>query len=131
MPFLGRSCEKGTDYSGWGGMDYRPLARALFVIPQMSAAQSLNNSYNPVMDLAIGRQTGSGTDVPAPAQAPTPAPADPQRYPTADRVIAPGEGPLGTSSGVNIAPGSDDDGWVVPPPVPLSDGSVVQLYKDG
>ena len=37
----------------------------------------------------------------------------------------------GTSSGVNIEPGSDDDGWVVPQPVCLSDGSRVQLYKDG
>jgi cardiolipin synthase A/B len=37
----------------------------------------------------------------------------------------------GSSRGVNIAPGSDDDGWVVPPPVTLSDGTQVQLYKDG
>src|SRR5262245_62112844 len=44
---------------------------------------------------------------------------------------APGEGDAGTSSGVNISPGSDDDGWVVPPPVTLSDGSTVQLHKDG
>jgi cardiolipin synthase len=41
------------------------------------------------------------------------------------------EGALGTSSGVNISPGSDDDGWIVPPPVALSDGTKVQLYKDG
>jgi cardiolipin synthase len=32
---------------------------------------------------------------------------------------------------VNIAPGSEDDGWIVPPPVALSDGTAVQLYKDG
>jgi cardiolipin synthase len=32
---------------------------------------------------------------------------------------------------VNIEPGSDDDGWRVPDPVPLADGSIVQLYKDG
>jgi cardiolipin synthase A/B len=37
----------------------------------------------------------------------------------------------GTSSGVNIAPGSDDDGWKVPEPVVLSDGTRLQLYKDG
>ena len=37
----------------------------------------------------------------------------------------------GTSSGVNIAPGSDDDGWKVPKPVVLSDGTRLQLYKDG
>ena len=37
----------------------------------------------------------------------------------------------GTSRGINISPGSDDDGWVVPPPVALSDGTRVQLYKDG
>ena len=35
------------------------------------------------------------------------------------------------SPGVNIAPGSDDDGWIVPPPVALADGTRVQLYKDG
>jgi cardiolipin synthase len=37
----------------------------------------------------------------------------------------------GTSSGVNIAPGSDDDGWRVPEPVTLADGTRLQLYKDG
>ena len=37
----------------------------------------------------------------------------------------------GTSSGVNIAPGSDDDGWRVPSPAVLSDGTRLQLYKDG
>src|SRR4051794_9357481 len=41
------------------------------------------------------------------------------------------QGGSGTSSGINIAPGSDDDGWVVPPPVTLGDGTQVQLYKDG
>src|SRR5689334_414240 len=37
----------------------------------------------------------------------------------------------GTSSGLNIEPGSNDDGWEVPPPVRLQDGTRVQLYKDG
>src|SRR3954454_369190 len=37
----------------------------------------------------------------------------------------------GTSTGVNIAPGSEDDGWVVPQPVRLHDGTLVQLDKDG
>ena len=37
----------------------------------------------------------------------------------------------GTSPGINIHPGSDDDGWTVPPPVQLDDGTRVQLYKDG
>jgi cardiolipin synthase len=41
------------------------------------------------------------------------------------------QGVEGTSSGVNIAPGSDDDGWKVPEPVFLSDGTRLQLYKDG
>ena len=41
------------------------------------------------------------------------------------------QGALGTSTGLNIEPGSDDDGWTVPDPVELADGSVVQLYKDG
>src|SRR5688500_3249099 len=34
-------------------------------------------------------------------------------------------------AGINIAPGSDDDGWIEPPPVRLADGTDVQLYKDG
>jgi cardiolipin synthase len=37
----------------------------------------------------------------------------------------------GTSTGLNIEPGSNDDGWVIPPPVRLSDGTRVQLFKDG
>jgi cardiolipin synthase len=37
----------------------------------------------------------------------------------------------GTSPGINIAPGRDDDGGIVPRPFPLADGSTVQLYKDG
>ena len=41
------------------------------------------------------------------------------------------QGEAGTSTGVNIAPGSDDDGWIVPDPVTLADGSTVQMYKDG
>jgi cardiolipin synthase len=41
------------------------------------------------------------------------------------------QGVEGTSSGVNIAPGSDDDGWHVPHPVTLADGTRLQLYKDG
>ena len=41
------------------------------------------------------------------------------------------QGEAGTSSGVNIEPGAQDDGWVVPDPVPLHDGTRVQLYKDG
>lgn len=37
----------------------------------------------------------------------------------------------GTSPGINVSPGSDDDGWIVPPPVQLDDGTRVQLFKDG
>jgi cardiolipin synthase len=35
------------------------------------------------------------------------------------------------ATGVNILPGSEDDGWAKPAPVHLADGSIVQLYKDG
>ena len=41
------------------------------------------------------------------------------------------EGDAGTSTGVNIVPGHDDDGWEVSPPVRLADGSRLQLFKDG
>src|SRR5687767_4917184 len=37
----------------------------------------------------------------------------------------------GMSSGLNLSPGSNDDGWIVPEPVTLRDGTRVQLYKDG
>jgi cardiolipin synthase len=47
------------------------------------------------------------------------------------RSLTPHQGPFGTSSGINIAPGSDDDGWIVPQAVRLDDGTHVQLYKDG
>lgn len=33
--------------------------------------------------------------------------------------------------GVNLHPGSEDDGWIVPPPVILGDGTIAQLLKDG
>ena len=38
---------------------------------------------------------------------------------------------VGFSPGINIEPGSDDDGWHVPPPITLPDGTRLQLYKDG
>ncbi|HEV2294943.1 MAG TPA: phospholipase D-like domain-containing protein [Tepidisphaeraceae bacterium] len=65
----------------------------------------------------------------------TPADTVEQLTPATDRsVIAAelceGKGG-GTSSGVNLAPGSDDDGWTVPQPVFLCDGTRLQLYKDG
>ena len=41
------------------------------------------------------------------------------------------QGERGTSTGLNLKPGSDDDGWIVPHPVHLRDGTRVQLYKDG
>jgi cardiolipin synthase len=37
----------------------------------------------------------------------------------------------GFSTGVNLAAGCDDDGWTIPPPVKLADGTTLQLYKDG
>jgi cardiolipin synthase len=41
------------------------------------------------------------------------------------------QGEAGTSTGLNTVPGSNDDGWIVPQPVTLADGTRVQLYKDG
>src|SRR3954447_21176654 len=40
-------------------------------------------------------------------------------------------GRAGMAPGINLSPGSDDDGWIVPPPVTLTDGTRLQLYKDG
>src|SRR5689334_1088512 len=42
-----------------------------------------------------------------------------------------GSSRAGTAPGINIRPGSDDDGWIVPQPVTLTDGTQIQLYKDG
>jgi cardiolipin synthase A/B len=36
-----------------------------------------------------------------------------------------------SGSGLNTAPGSHDDGWVSPPAVPMRDGTLIQLFKDG
>lgn len=33
--------------------------------------------------------------------------------------------------GINVRPGSDDDGWSEPAAIALSDGTTVRLYKDG
>src|SRR5690348_17211125 len=62
----------------------------------------------------------------APATAAAPAPPGVQ---AARAALCPSR--AGTAPGVNISPGSDDDGWVVPQPVTLSDGTQIQLYKDG
>jgi cardiolipin synthase len=54
-----------------------------------------------------------------------------QRFRARDDCIDASQGEAGTSTGLNTAPGSDDDGWIVPHPVRLCDGTRVQLYKDG
>src|SRR4051812_44619771 len=74
------------------------------------------------MDLALSRSTAGPLAQPALAE-----PAHPLRPGASPR-----EGkPTGTSPGINIEPGSNDDGWIVPPPVVLKDGTRLQLYKDG
>src|SRR2546428_2536147 len=94
--------------------------------------------YDPLMDLVHQRFGGEGAATGfVPRTQPRPERCDD------DDVSAPGRGPggarggpgspreAGASRGINLAPGSEDDGWVVPPPVALSDGTRVQLYKDG
>src|SRR6185503_15070204 len=63
------------------------------------------------MELAIPRQHA------ATLERPDPAPASP---------IAPS-----STGGVNVRPGSSDDGWLSPPVVMLADHTRVQLFKDG
>src|SRR5689334_20501214 len=104
--------------------------------------------YDPLMDLVRPRFGGDGES--AVGKAPVVPAAPPRTQPSPDNCddgdddarqspgVAPG-GPqephspkeAGASRGINIEPGSEDDGWVVPPPVALSDGTRVQLYKDG
>ena len=89
----------------------------------------MGGRYNPAMDLAVGRKAAAP---PADADAAPDSLADARpETPGPDLLTDPCQGQAGTSSGVNIAPGSDDDGWIVPPPVYLADGTKVQLYKDG
>src|SRR3954470_24720001 len=69
----------------------------------------------------------------APVSAPLSAPHPPPRPPVEEgpRRQPQGRRQVGVAAGINIAPGSEDDGWCVPPPVTLSDGTRLQLYKDG
>src|SRR5688572_25830395 len=80
------------------------------------------------MDLALPRHADPARKPGAREAAPArPAPADiGQECGDSER-----RHEAGVSPGVNIRPGSDDDGWVVPDPVTLADGTRVQLYKDG
>src|SRR6187549_3759709 len=97
----------------------------------MATAHLVKGSYNARMD-AVGRQSDPASPAAAPGYPPAPWPGQPRTPPHGGSAVADkSQGELGTSSGVNISPGSDDDGWKVPPPVKLSDGTVVQLYKDG
>jgi cardiolipin synthase len=67
------------------------------------------------VDVALAKTIGLAPNPPA-------APPIPARHV---------QGQFGTSSGLNTCPGSEDDGWVVPDPVVLSDGTRLQLHKDG
>jgi cardiolipin synthase len=42
-----------------------------------------------------------------------------------------GEKDAGVAIGEHVSAGTDDHGWIVPPPVELADGTSIQLYKDG
>lgn len=56
---------------------------------------------------------------------------DPKLSDKCDQTGGASQGEKGTSTGINISPGSDDDGWIVPEPVELADGTRLQLFKDG
>ena len=65
----------------------------------------------------------------APARSPGSA-----RSPIRQRADSPATLPpqkAGFSAGINISSGCDDDGWTIPDPVTLGDGTTLQLYKDG
>src|SRR3954468_4752147 len=88
---------------------------------------SLNMLYDSIVEQLSGNRVDRLTPPPRPKRAPKAAPpsAPPVHQHPAARHAA------GTAPGINIRPGSDDDGWTVPPPVQLEDGTRVQLYKDG
>lgn len=77
-------------------------------------------SYDGDMELVFER---GGDDRAKKTPATDPRPGEVQACPDLAR--------RGIATGVNIAPGVSDDGWIVPEPVRLSDGTTVQLYKDG
>ena len=110
----------------------------------MNPASAEGTSYDPVMELArkafgAGGETDAApadTVARSPGHAPLRTQPRPEKCDDGHEQGPPQKDPkqpheAGSSRGVNIEPGSEDDGWVVPPRVTLSDGSTVQLYKDG
>ncbi len=51
--------------------------------------------------------------------------------PAVERAAAQGDAADSAAAGINVRPGSDDDGWEEPDPVTLGDGTRVHLFKDG
>lgn len=78
-------------------------------------------SYDGIVDAALRKPIDDREKVVAPEHLP---PVVPQTCPC-------DESEAGMAPGINVEPGSNDDGWIVPPPVKLNDGTSVQLYKDG
>ncbi|MDB5305728.1 MAG: Bac cardiolipin: cardiolipin [Phycisphaerales bacterium] len=60
-------------------------------------------------------------------------------FPVSERAVAPAESRIPEAppaaapinAGINLRTGFEDDGWRTPPPVVLSDGTQIQLFKDG
>src|SRR5688572_23895621 len=77
--------------------------------------------------LALARQSGDQANAKGDPRVVPPDSSRPWDQAQAERASR----RAGTSSGVNIEPGSDDDGWKIPPRVHLPDGTQLQLYKDG
>src|SRR6476659_5503017 len=90
----------------------------------MPAVISVRSPYDPYGDMARASE---------PILPPLTASPGAHDVVRAKRLAPPAASPqsAGTSPGINIAPGSDDDGWIVPHPVHLADGTRVQLFKDG
>src|SRR5206468_12021852 len=102
----------------------------------MSPRAPASIPYDPVMDLVrprIGQGAAPASAAFAPRTQPRPERCEDEQPARADGGPEEPRSPreAGASRGINLAPGSEDDGWVVPPPVVLSDGTRVQLYKDG
>jgi cardiolipin synthase len=82
------------------------------------------------MDLALSRQADATRPADTREDALRPSPGLPEGV-EAECGDLEKRHAAGVAPGVNVRPGSDDDGWVVPDPVQLADGTRVQLYKDG
>jgi cardiolipin synthase len=86
-----------------------------FLIPLSSSRDQDMDPMMPGMELTMNRRGSNSAAAPIGVSA---------------RRVGPGKSEK-AAPGTPAVPPPDDDGWSTPPPVTLSDGTRIQLYKDG